>query len=64
MSTDVKTVFIGDGTVGKTSLLISYTENKFPVEHVPTIFDNFTTNIEVDDHLINLTLYDTGKLIN
>eukprot|EP01091_Cochliopodium_minus_P002017 TRINITY_DN11935_c0_g1_i1.p1 TRINITY_DN11935_c0_g1~~TRINITY_DN11935_c0_g1_i1.p1 ORF type:complete len:195 (-),score=39.51 TRINITY_DN11935_c0_g1_i1:92-676(-) len=57
---DVKCVVVGDGTVGKTSLLISFTENKFPVEHVPTIFDNFTKEITVDGKKINLTLIDTA----
>ena len=32
----IKCVFLGDGAVGKTSLIISYMTNGYPIEYVPT----------------------------
>lgn len=56
----IKCVVVGDGAVGKTCLLMSYSTNKFPSDYVPTVFDNYAVTVMVGDEQLVLLLFDTA----
>ena len=57
---NVKCVVKGDKKVGKTSLLVRYTTNKFSSDYVPTVFENFNATANFNGHQVKLSLWDTA----
>lgn len=43
-----KLVIVGDGACGKTCLLIVFSKDQFPEVYVPTVFESYVADIEVD----------------
>lgn len=57
----IKIVCVGDGGCGKTCLMLTYTYGSFPTTYIPTVFENYLTNVRsADNKLIELALWDTA----
>ncbi|XP_013388299.1 ras-like GTP-binding protein Rho1 [Lingula anatina] len=55
-----KLVIVGDGACGKSCLLNVFTQDDFTLSYIPTVFENYVTDIEVDGKQIELALWDTA----
>ncbi|KAG9304883.1 hypothetical protein G9A89_010745 [Geosiphon pyriformis] len=55
-----KLVVLGDGAIGKTSLLNVFTQGYFPQVYEPTVFENYVHDIWVDNQQVELSLWDTA----
>lgn len=51
-----KLVIVGDGACGKTCLLIVFSKDQFPEVYVPTVFENYVADIEVDSKQVRVIL--------
>jgi len=61
----IKLVIVGDGAVGKTCILISYANKRFPSSYVPTVFDNYVVSLTIGHPKmgqlqVDLSLWDTA----
>ncbi len=56
---NIKCVLVGDGSVGKKSLLKSYCDNAFvsPNDYIPDTFENHSVNVMVNGKPIQLSLW-------
>ena len=56
-----KVIFIGDASVGKTSIINKYVKNEFKDKNQSTIgADIFYKEVELDKEKVNLTIWDTS----
>uniref|UniRef100_H2ZLV0 Uncharacterized protein n=1 Tax=Ciona savignyi TaxID=51511 RepID=H2ZLV0_CIOSA len=58
--TQMKCVVVGDGGCGKTSMLVVYTEGEFPEMYTPTVFENYSREVNFNRKKAILTLWDTA----
>ncbi|OHT01779.1 small GTP-binding protein [Tritrichomonas foetus] len=56
-----KLVIVGDGGVGKTSIIVRYTRDQFSQGYEPTLEDNYQATIKIDDTTsIDIEIADTA----
>ncbi|XP_028857956.1 rho-related GTP-binding protein RhoV [Denticeps clupeoides] len=60
LSPAVRCMLVGDGAVGKTSMVVSYTSNGYPADYKQTAFDVFTGHVQVDGSPVQIQLFDTA----
>ncbi|KAJ3655146.1 hypothetical protein Zmor_014284 [Zophobas morio] len=56
----IKCVTIGDGCVGKTTLLLRLSQQECDNKHEPTVFDNYLVNAEHNGQSFEILLIDTA----
>ncbi|KAJ3607262.1 hypothetical protein NHX12_026774 [Muraenolepis orangiensis] len=56
----VSCMLVGDGAVGKTSMIVSYTSNGYPTEYKQTAFDVFSGQVQVEGAPVKVQLLDTA----
>ena len=65
---EIKVVAVGDGAVGKTCMIICYTQDEndedendgFPEGYIPTVFDAYKGNMNYDGRDVTLHVWDTA----
>ncbi|KAK1191038.1 RHOF protein, partial [Pygoscelis papua] len=57
---EVKAVVVGDGSCGKTSLLVAFARGDFPKVYVPTVFEKYTASLQVGGKPVKIHLWDTA----
>ncbi|XP_059188520.1 rho-related GTP-binding protein RhoA-C-like [Centropristis striata] len=55
-----KLVIVGDQACGKTCLFTVFSKDQFPEVFVPTVFENYVVDIELDGKQVELAFWDTS----
>ncbi|XP_037978560.1 GTP-binding protein rhoC [Plutella xylostella] len=56
----IKCVLVGDGAVGKSSLIAAYAQDTFSEDYQPTAYDTFNVAVDVDDRRVTVEICDTA----
>ncbi|XP_059163105.1 rho-related GTP-binding protein RhoQ-like [Physella acuta] len=59
--TYLKCAVVGDDAVGKTSMLMGYATNRYPTQHVPSVFDNYAGSLKMAGRQILMHIIDTQE---
>lgn len=59
----IKCVAVGDGAVGKTCMLHTYTTSKFPWDYEPTVFDNYAVTVHIGKQAVTLGIFSNKLLL-
>ncbi|CAI6338533.1 unnamed protein product [Periconia digitata] len=59
-----KLVIVGPGACGKTCALIVFSKGTFPEVYVPTVFENYVADVDIDSNHLELALWDTAGQID
>uniref|UniRef100_A0A1I7SWK3 Ras-like GTP-binding protein Rho1 n=2 Tax=Bursaphelenchus xylophilus TaxID=6326 RepID=A0A1I7SWK3_BURXY len=57
---EIKVVVVGDGSCGKTSLIIAHSSGQFSEQYIPTAFDDFSVEALVNGKPDMITVSDTA----
>lgn len=55
-----KLIVVGDGQCGKTCLLLVFQGQEFIDGHVPTVFDTYVADVDLDGKTVTFALWDTA----
>ncbi|CAJ0916505.1 unnamed protein product, partial [Mesorhabditis belari] len=57
-----KIVVVGDSICGKNALIITFMTNEFPKTWVPTVIENYSKTITIDEKQIELNIVATNGI--
>ena len=58
----IKVVVVGDSYIGKTAIIETYTQKRFPTDYNATVFDSYPTDIEVGGYKTKMIIWDNSGL--